>query len=126
MAMDFGNLDLKYVEVAILMETTNKYHPGKVQFYLQALTPSKPKTVDNTVRNTSNLGNLTNVDSNIGASEITSGSTLTLELPKEVARNYPKKWIPQGTRFLVSFIGGDLTKPVIIGRDYDGYVQQSY
>ena len=48
-------------------------------------------------------------------------SNLLLELPKEVARNYPKKFIPPGTRFLVAFIGGDLTKPVIIGRDYDGY-----
>lgn len=124
---NYDNLDFKYTEVAVLMKTTNKYKPGKVPFYLQALTPSKAKTNQtetiNLTQATSTLGNTDT--SALGTSEITTGSTLMIELPREVARNYPKKWIPQGTRFLVNFIGGDLTKPVIVGRDYDGYVQQS-
>lgn len=125
MSTNFNDLDLTYIEVAILMETTNKYHPGKCPFYLQAITPTKPKTTDTTTTSLSGKSNLANVDTNIGATNLETGNTISLELPKEVARNYPVKWIPQGTRFLVSFIGGDITKPVIIGRDYDGYVQQS-
>ena len=78
---------------------------------------------DSVVQN--NTSNLANVNS-LSTSNVTTGSTITLLLPKEIARNYPKKWIPQGTRFLVSFIGGDLTKPVIIGREFDGQgLQQS-
>lgn len=124
MSTNYSNLDLPYIEVAVLMETVNKYRDNMCKFYLQALVPSKPKSLEQTtIRNSTN--NLANVDK-ISTSNITSGSTITLMLPKEIARNYPKKWIPQGTRFLVSFIGGDLTKPVIIGREFDGQgLQQS-
>lgn len=115
-SFNFNDIDLKYVEVAILMQVTNKYHPGVCPFYLQSLTPSQPKTTETqTIPFTGN--NLMN-DSSIGASSLESGSTIELELPREIARQFPVKWIPQGTRFLVLFIGGDITKPVIIGRDY--------
>lgn len=115
-SFNFNDIDLKYVEVAILMQVTNKYHPGVCPFYLQSLTPSQPKTTKTqTIPFTGN--NLMN-DSSIGASSLESGSTIELELPREIARQFPVKWIPQGTRFLVLFIGGDITKPVIIGRDY--------
>lgn len=124
---NYENLDFKYTEVAILMQTTNKYNPGKVPFYLQALTPSKAKTLENqTTSLTQTVSGLANTDvSALGTSDITTGSTITIELPREVTRSFPTKWIPQGTRFLVNFIGGDLTKPVIVGRDYDGYVQHT-
>ena len=42
-------------------------------------------------------------------------------MPKEVVRNFPTKYIPPGTRFTISFLGGDINKPVVVGRDYDGY-----
>ena len=42
-------------------------------------------------------------------------------MPKEVARNLPTKFIPPGTRFTIAFLGGDINKPVVTGRDYDGY-----
>lgn len=124
MSMNYNDLDLPYIEVAVLMETVNKYKDNMCKFYLQSLTPNKPKTLEESVvqNNTANLANV----NNISTSNVTTGSTITLLLPKEIARNYPKKWIPQGTRFLVSFIGGDLTKPVIIGREFDGQgLQQS-
>lgn len=115
-SFNFNDMDLKYVEVAVLMQVTNKYHPGVCPFYLQSLTPSQPKTTETqTIPFTGN--NLMN-DGSIGASSLKSGSTIELELPREIARQFPVKWIPQGTRFLVLFIGGDITKPVIIGRDY--------
>ena len=113
---NYNDMDLKYVEVAVLMQITNKYHPGICPFYLQSLTP-QPKTLQ-----TQNIpftgNNLANDSTNIGASGLEAGSTIQLELPREIAREFPLKWIPQGTRFLVLFIGGDITKPMIIGRDY--------
>ena len=113
---NYNDMDLKYVEVAVLMQITNKYHPGICPFYLQSLTPSQPKTLQ-----TQNIpftgNNLANDSTNIGASGLEAGSTIQLELPREIAREFPLKWI-QGTRFLVLFIGGDITKPMIIGRDY--------
>lgn len=126
MMYDYNSDDMKYTEIAILMETTNKYHPGKKQFYLQALTPGQPKTIDTTKENV-NTNNLQNLNDKPQVKSIESNSTIILELPKEVTRWFPVKWIPPGTRFIVSFIGGDLTKPMIIGRDYDDYssVQQS-
>ena len=119
MSSDFYNEsdNQPYIEVAELTTTCNKYHPGKQTFYIPALNPMNSRPNDTT-----------EVKENINGSAIsvTRASNLLLELPKEVARNYPKKFIPPGTRFLVCFIGGDLTKPVIIGRDYDGYeVQES-
>lgn len=114
---NYNDMDLKYVEVAVLMQITNKYHPGICPFYLQSLTPSQPKTLQ-----TQNIpftgNNLANDSTNIGASGLEAGSAIQLELPREIAREFPLKWIPQGTRFLVLFIGGDITKPMIIGRDY--------
>ena len=100
---NYNDMDLKYVEVAVLMQITNKYHPGICPFYLQSLTPSQPKTLQ-----TQNIpftgNNLANDSTNIGASGLEAGSTIQLELPREIAREFPLKWIPQGTRFLVLFI----------------------
>lgn len=116
---DFYNqLDLKYTEVAILMTTCNKYTPGKQTFYLQSMVPMKDKS--NTITSESNSGTaLDNKETeDIGLSEANTSSTIILEVPREVTRNYPKKWIPPGTRFLINFSGGDITKPQIVGRDF--------
>lgn len=116
---NMSNMDLKYVEVAILMDVVNKYEPGFAPFYLQALTPGKSKTTATSVTSTADTSNLANTNPNIGSTNVASGSTINLNVPTEYTIDYPVKYVPQGTRFLVSFIGGDLTKPVIIGRDYD-------
>ncbi len=39
-------------------------------------------------------------------------------------RNFPKKFIPIGTRFLVSYTGGDISKPVIVGREFDDEIEE--
>lgn len=116
---NMNNMDLRYIEVAILMEVVNKYEPGMAKFYLQSLTPGKSKTTATSVTSNANTTNLANTNPNIGSTNVTSGSTITLNVPTEYTIDYPVKYVPQGTRFLVAFLGGDLTKPVIIGRDYD-------
>ena len=115
----YENVDLKYTEVAVLTSTCNKYHPGMQTFYLQSMNPMNTKSKDKSTVNIDN-SNLQNKEST-EASSLEYGSNIELEMPKEVARNFPTKFIPPGTRFLLSFIGGDLTKPVIVGRDYSGY-----
>lgn len=116
---NMSNMDLKYIEVAILMDVINKYEPRTAPFYLQSLTPGKSKTTQTSITSNADTSNLANTDTSIGSTNVTSGSTITLNVPTEYTLDYPVKYIPQGTRFLVSFIGGDLTKPVIVGRDYD-------
>ena len=120
MPESYNSEDIKCIEVAELTTTCNKYHPGKQTFYIPSLNPmnSRPNTVTTLQDTTKNIRNANNTTT---SATIECGSNIVLELPREIARSYPKKFIPPGTRFLVSFIGGDLSKPVIIGREYDGY-----
>lgn len=104
-------------EVAVLMTVCNKYVPGTQTFYLQSLVPLQDKS-NSIIKETNTTSNLMNKDTNIGLSEVKSSTTIQLEVPREVTVNYPTKWIPPGTRFLVSFSGGDITKPKIVGRDF--------
>ena len=47
-----------------------------------------------------------------------TGSSIMLEVPKEVARWFQTKFIPPGTRFVCNFDGGDSTRLKLIGRDF--------
>ena len=107
-----NNLDTRYTEIAELVYVTNKYYPGVQEFRIKSLvTGDKDAILYNNKRN------LTNKDSNmIGISTTTESSTIKINLPKQHTINYPKKFIPPGTRFIVNFVGGDITKPQIIGR----------
>ena len=88
-------------EIAILMDDyVNKFHPGEQLFKLQ-LTGAMQANNRAVYRNTPSIPNLTAV--------------VKLALPREVTRDYPKKYIPVGTRFIVTFISGDITKPQIVG-----------
>ena len=114
----YSSLDLKYIEIATLVNTCNKYKPGVQQFYIPSLVPFKNqqglvKTVKN---NTYNLQNTSADKQNLGVTNATTGSTISIALPKEHTRWYPTKWVPAGTQFLVTFTGGDITKPKIVGR----------
>lgn len=110
---DFGTS-----EVAILLSTCNKYYPGTQIFRLQSLAGLNQNS---NVMDTTSLSkeNLVNKDtSNIAVSEINTASVISLEVPKQIAVKYPKKFIPPGTRFIVSFPSGDITKPVIVGGEF--------
>jgi len=105
-------------EVAILMSTTNKYDPGEQLFKLQYLTGLNENSI---MKETTSISksNLVNKDTaSIPISEINTATVLKLEIPKQVAMKYPTKFIPPGTRFIISFTTGDITKPVIVGSDF--------
>ena len=109
--------DPSTTEVAILIDDmVNKYHPGVQVFRLQSINGLQEN--DNTVQtiklSTPNMMNKEKVD--LGQAKLTA--VVELELPRDVTRNYPVKYIRAGTRFIVSFNSGDITKPVIVGREF--------
>jgi hypothetical protein len=116
--MHNGLNDFAPSEVAILLTTCNKYEPGTQTFRLQSLVGLEENS--NTSSTTSlSKSNLLNKDTtSIPISSAETASTITLEVPKEITMKYPTKYIPPGTRFLVSFATGDITKPIIIGSDF--------
>lgn len=114
---NFNSLKFNDTVVAVLTTTCNKYKPGKHSFYLQSMNATNSQSrITSTERNSTS--NLMNKDTNIGLTQTEVGSNIELYVPKEVARWFETKWIPPGTRFLVGFDGGDITKPKIVGRDY--------
>lgn len=105
-------------EVAILLDTTNKYTPGRKKFRLQSVSGLQENSTTKESENL-NLSNILNADiSALPISQLKKSDIIELELPREVTRNYPTKFIPAGTRFIVNFTSGDITKPVIVGREF--------
>lgn len=111
--------DTSTTEVAILLDdAVNKYHPGMQVFRLQSLNGLQENS--NAISTIPvNIPQLMNKDDDLGLTDVRTTACLKLELPREVVRNYPLKYIPAGTRFIVSFNSGDITKPVIVGREYN-------
>lgn len=116
--MDNSVVDTATTEIAILLDdAVNKYKPGVQIFRLQSVTGLKENS--NAVDTIDvNIPHLMNKDKNLPLSQAYMSSVIKLELPRDVTRNYPLKFIPAGTRFIVSFNSGDTTKPVIVGREF--------
>lgn len=109
-------------DVAILLDDhVDKYHPGTQVFKLQSLSGLQP---DSKVLTTEycQYSNLMNKDTNgLIPNPVRKSASLKLKLPISVTRTYPDaKFIPAGTRFIVSFVGGDLSKdPIIIRGEWE-------
>lgn len=111
--ISYENLNNFRQEIAVLQQEINKYDPpSDAKFIIPALMGnlSTEKTVSN---NSSNILNTTN---NLGIGKTTTSNYVTLAVPKEYVINYPKKYVPKGTMFIVGFIGGDITTAKIVGR----------
>lgn len=105
-------------EVAILLDTADKYVPKKHMFRMASVVGLMENSTSETTSSI-NMDNILNKDNGaLPLSEVTTTDMIELELPKDVTRNYPTKFIPPGTRFIVGFTAGDITKPVIIGREF--------
>lgn len=111
-------MDVKTMNyIATALTTINKYEPGKHKFFLQALTPTQNRSTEFT-NDGPTYENILNKD--IGALNLNGasvGSCIELELPKEITRWFDVKFIPPGTRFVVS-LGNGITKLKIVGRDF--------
>ena len=110
--------DFNTTEVAILLETVNKYTPGTHKFRLQSIVGLKENSTDIETKTISKSNLMNKNTSNVPISSTKTSTIIELPLPRDVSRNYPMKFIPPGTRFLVSFTSGDITKPVIVGREF--------
>jgi hypothetical protein len=103
-------------EIAILLDDhVDKYHTGIQAFRLQSVNGLQNNTREQQTFSI-NIPNLMNKDP-IDPGKINTSSVVKIKLPREVTRDYPVKYIPVGTRFIVTFNSGDITKPVIIGRE---------
>lgn len=112
-------VDTTTTEIAVLLDDfVDKYNPGIQVFRLQSVVGLKENSRSIETENI-RIPNLMNKNKNLPISQVKTSSVVRLVLPREVTRNYPTKFIPAGTRFIVSFNSGDITKPTIIGREFD-------
>lgn len=115
-----NNPNVQDTEIAILLTTCNKYEPGEQVFRMQSLTGLKDNT-NNISRVSLSKTNILNKNiGNLPLGDVGIASAIKLKVPVEVSRRYPLKFIPPGTRFIVSFTSSDITKPVIIGGEFYG------
>lgn len=111
--INYGNLSNFRQEIAVLQEDINKYNPpSDAKFIIPALMGNLG-TEKTTPNKSTNILNKTN---NLGITKTTTSNYITLEVPKEYVINYPSKYVPKDTMFIVGFIGGDITSAKIIGR----------
>jgi hypothetical protein len=113
-----NNPNVQDTEIAVLLTTCNKYEPGEQIFRMQSLTGLKENT--NSINRVSiSKNNILNKNvNNLPIGDVGIASAIKLKVPVEISRRYPLKFIPAGTRFIVSFTSGDITKPVIIGGEF--------
>lgn len=111
-------VDLAFPQIAKLAERCSKYSPGYRAFYIPVLMGYKPQSLKNDNPVPVNSSNLQNDNKSVGLNSYTLGSTIKLYIPQHISSYAPsdEHGIMQvGLEFLVSFIGGDINRPVIIG-----------
>ena len=110
----YKDLDLKYPEIAITLESFNKYSDATVLCSIPVLMPFMQNSADRI--NTGNIENKVN-NLSIGPCMIHRGTYIKIN--KEYSQNCPANSngdVPAGQKFIVVFVGGDIDKPRIIGR----------
>ena len=113
MAEEFSNN-----AIAILQTTCNKYEPGDQVFRVQSLVGLKEDS-NEIIHDSIDTSNILNDDlSALPIGQVNTSTVLKLPVPFEVSRRYPLKFIPPGTRFVITFLSGDITKPRIVGGEF--------
>lgn len=101
--------DFKYPEIGICMEDTNG--DGTVKIFIPIATPTLPRT---DIYDNKDLSiPLSNIVSNTESMDIFPciiSNYITMKLPKDIES------LTKGEQVVLIFIGGDINKPVIIGR----------
>ena len=117
----YDKMDLKYPEIAIAMDDIDRANPGVIRFAIPVLTPlmNNDKPITDTIRqNRSNLMNDQSVKFEIESIKVTN--TIHIPVPQEVCNVYQlddsNRIIKSGSKWIVVFVGGDITKPRIISR----------
>ena len=117
----YDKMDLKYPEIAIAMDDIDRMNPGEIRFAIPILTPlmDNSKPVVDTIRQTkSNLRNDPSVK--LEVDNIRIANFISIRVPQEVCNVYQlteeNRIIKSGSKWIVVFVGGDITKPRIISR----------
>ena len=101
-------------EIAILQEDINSQSPGIHKFKIPIL--STEDTVGTVYTPMNNRANKNILKSTVAKTVF--DNTINLRVPKEYTVFYGADIIPKGTRFIVTFVGGNVNDIKIIGR-YD-------
>ncbi|MCK9199036.1 MAG: hypothetical protein M0P49_05480 [Bacilli bacterium] len=109
----YKDLPLNTIEIAEASEdfyTTD----GSAKFYIPSLMPFISNTIE--MRPYSSAKNIVNkVDVVLGPINTFTGH-IVIPLHIERLGEWPEDKIPKGSQFMVVFVGGDITKPRILGR----------
>ena len=107
----YDNIDFTYPEIAVCIE--DSCGPN-AKFFIPVLTPflSGEEPYDKLDPDISKMRILNKHDTNLDISKCTTSNYITLELPYE----YKLTGCNKGDKFVISFIGGDINKPYILGR----------
>ena len=107
----------EFIEVAELVVMVNKYHSYIHPFYVPNLSPYQTDAPDVSRDPAISKTPLKNQKpSEVVVNTYGDNGLLFIPFPKYVALTYPEKYIPAGTLWIVEFVGGDVTKPIIVGR----------
>lgn len=115
----YDKMDLKYPEIGIAMQDIDRRNPGLVKFIIPILTPNmdSSKLINKTIYQ--NKNNLRNKTIAFDIKNISLTNFVLIPMPKEVCMAYDiddDPIIPSGSKWILSFIGGDITKPRPIAR----------
>ena len=128
----YEDLDLKYPEIAIAVDVIDRLNPQPTRFIIPVLTPNLPRDGIIDKKIFQNKGNLQNVDKSvIEVNTLSYCNYITIPMTREVCGIlFPDaidgegnpfipdnvRYIPKMSKWLVVFVGGDITKPRIISR----------
>jgi len=112
--MNYNNLELNTIEIAEASELF-KTTDGSAKFYIPVLMFFSSNTIE--LRPYTAAKNIVNKEDNLNMGPInTFTGHIEIPLHEERLGKWPKNEVPKGTKFMVVFVGGDITKPRILGR----------
>lgn len=108
--------DFRFIEVATVLERF--YYTSQGKFFINAITPllSSSNPLDET-KSRSTISNILNYGTKLGIESYTLSNYVSLRVPRYISNELTDGdgYINKGAKFLVSFVGGDINKPRIVG-----------
>lgn len=125
----YDNLDLKYPEIGIAIQKIDRSNPGLVKFIVPIMTPSLDITKEISTTKRIDRRNVMNSARSFPLNNITISNYIELNIPKElcfradcfkvvdgyIVIDEELRYIPEGSKWIIAFVGGDITKPQVIG-----------
>lgn len=107
----YDDLEFKYPEIAIVLENPTN---STVKIIIPAITPfiEQDEPYDKIDTGVSKINILNKDKSNLDIKECTLSNYIEVDIPEFIDYDTLRK----GDKLVVSFIGGDINKPYILGR----------